>query len=81
MGGGNKQMEMVVFGLMLLFLGTSMVKVEGIACCSGSVYRCCYAANIPIFGITPAPAPATAIGEKRVLGRKAYSIIPSIKGH
>ena len=71
-------MGLLVFGLMLLFLGTTTVVVEGIACCSGDVYHCCWDANVPT-AMTPMSASFT--GNKKVLGRKAYSVVPSITHH
>nr|GEY14817.1 RNA-directed DNA polymerase, eukaryota, reverse transcriptase zinc-binding domain protein [Tanacetum cinerariifolium] len=75
MAGGNKQMGLLVLCLMLLFMGTSTVVVEGQICCDDRIHYCCKEANMP-----PATAmtPMSAFtGNKKVLGRKAYSVIPS----
>ena len=87
MRGANMQMKMFVISLMLFFMGTIAVDVEGVACCIGTVYTCCYESGLPPMAMTPMamspmPAPGPIIGEKKkVLGRKAYSIIPSIIHH
>nr|GEX98265.1 putative ribonuclease H-like domain-containing protein [Tanacetum cinerariifolium] len=103
--------------LMIFFMGTTAVDVEGVACCTGNVYTCCYESGLPPMAIppmsmapmamppmsiapmamppmsmapmamppiamSPMPPPGHIVGEKKkVLGRKGYSIIPSIIHH
>nr|GEV66139.1 hypothetical protein [Tanacetum cinerariifolium] len=118
MGGGNKQMKMVVISLMIFFMGTTAMHVEGIACCTGNVYTCCYQSGLPPMAMSPSmvmppmamtptamplmvmrpttmlpmamtpmakslmPSPGHIVGDKKkVLGRKGYSVIPSIVHH
>lgn len=74
MEGANKQMKMIVISLMLFFMGTTAVDVEGIACCIGTVYTCCYESGLPPMAMTPMamslmPAARPIVGEKKkVLG-------------
>nr|GEX98264.1 putative zinc finger, CCHC-type [Tanacetum cinerariifolium] len=76
MAGGNKQMGLLVLGLMLLSLGTTTVVVEGIACCSGSVHYCCWDANMP-----PANAmtPMSAFTDNKK-GDKNMALVPKEGG-
>ncbi|GJZ30734.1 hypothetical protein Tco_0575781 [Tanacetum coccineum] len=79
MAGSNKQMGLLVLGLMLLFLGTTTAVMENEACCDARIHYCCPDANMP-----PATAmtPMSAFtGDQKVLGRKAYSVIPSNTHH
>ncbi|GKE01050.1 hypothetical protein Tco_1389033, partial [Tanacetum coccineum] len=46
-GGNNKQMGLIVIGLMLLFMGTTTMGIELIYCCKGAITTCCYDANMP----------------------------------
>lgn len=78
MAGGSKNMGLLVLGLMLLFLRTTTVVVEGIACCSGDVYTCCLEGYVPT-AMTPMSANFT--GNKKFLGRKAYFVTTSITHH
>ncbi|KAI3738910.1 hypothetical protein L2E82_29175 [Cichorium intybus] len=59
MASGNKQIGVFMIGLMLLFLGTTTVVVEGIECCQGHVTTCCMVMTpMPAFmpPMTPMPA-------------------------
>ncbi|GJV40043.1 selenoprotein F [Tanacetum coccineum] len=49
-------MKMVGISLMILFMDTTAVDVEGIACCTGNVYTCCYQSALP-----PAAMPLMAM--------------------